>query len=148
MNEIALLTKMLPEIGVATVCGALIGLEREIKNKVAGIRTHILICVGVTIFTLVGISFGGTADPTRVIGQIITGIGFLGGGVIFKEQDKVVGVTSAAFIWFIASIGVLCGMGYLLSAGILTVGFLLITILLSRFEPILEKYTKKRNSNQ
>lgn len=148
MNEIDLLTKMLPEIGVATVCGALIGLEREIKNKVAGIRTHILICVGVTIFTLVGISFGGTADPTRVIGQIITGIGFLGGGVIFKEQDKVVGVTSAAFIWFIASIGVLCGMGYLLSAGILTVGFLLITILLSRFEPILEKYTKKRNSNQ
>jgi putative Mg2+ transporter-C (MgtC) family protein len=148
MNEIALLTKMLPEIGVATVCGALIGLEREIKNKVAGIRTHILICVGVTIFTLVGISFGGTADPTRVIGQIITGIGFLGGGVIFKEQDKVVGVTSAAFIWFIASIGVLCGMGYLLSAGILTIGFLLITILLGRFEPILEKYTKKRNSNQ
>jgi putative Mg2+ transporter-C (MgtC) family protein len=148
MNEIALLTKMLPEIGVATVCGALIGLEREIKNKVAGIRTHILICVGVTIFTLVGISFEGTADPTRVIGQIITGIGFLGGGVIFKEQDKVVGVTSAAFIWFIASIGVLCGMGYLLSAGILTIGFLLITILLGRFEPILEKYTKKRNSNQ
>ena len=148
MNEIALLTKMLPEIGVATVCGALIGLEREIKNKVAGIRTHILICVGVTIFTLVGISFGGTADPTRVIGQIITGIGFLGGGVIFKEQDKVVGVTSAAFIWFIASIGVLCGMGYLLSAGILTIGFLLITILLGRFEPILEKFSKKRNSNQ
>jgi len=148
MNEIALLTKMLPEIGVATVCGALIGLEREIKNKVAGIRTHILICVGVTIFTLVGISFGGTADPTRVIGQIITGIGFLGGGVIFKEQDKVVGVTSAAFIWFIASIGVLCGMGYLLSAGILTIGFLLITILLGRFEPLLEKFSKKRNSNQ
>jgi putative Mg2+ transporter-C (MgtC) family protein len=148
MNEIDLLTKMLPEIGVATVCGALIGLEREIKNKVAGIRTHILICVGVTIFTLVGISFGGTADPTRVIGQIITGIGFLGGGVIFKEQDKVVGVTSAAFIWFIASIGVLCGMGYLLSAGILTIGFLLITILLGRFEPLLEKFSKKRNSNQ
>jgi putative Mg2+ transporter-C (MgtC) family protein len=144
MNEIALLTKMLPEIGVATICGALIGLEREIKNKVAGIRTHILICVGVTIFTLVGVSFGKAADPTRVIAQIITGIGFLGGGVIFKEHDKVVGVTSAAFIWFIASIGVLCGLGYLLSAGILTVGFLIITIVLSRFEHVLDQWTKTR----
>lgn len=148
MDEFELLTKMLPEIGVATVCGALIGLEREIKNKVAGIRTHILICVGVTIFTLVGVSFGENADPTRVIGQIITGIGFLGGGVIFKEHDKVVGVTSAAFIWFIASIGVLCGMGYLLSAGILTVGFLIITIVLSRFEPVLEKWMRARNPKE
>lgn len=148
MDEFELLTKMLPETGVATVCGALIGLEREIKNKVAGIRTHILICVGVTIFTLVGVSFGENADPTRVIGQIITGIGFLGGGVIFKEHDKVVGVTSAAFIWFIASIGVLCGMGYLLSAGILTVGFLIITIVLSRFEPVLEKWMRARNPKE
>lgn len=147
MNEIDLLTKMLPEIGVATVCGALIGLEREIKNKVAGIRTHILICVGVTIFTLVGVSFGKAADPTRVIAQIITGIGFLGGGVIFKEHDKVVGVTSAAFIWFIASIGVLCGLGYLLSAGVLTVGFLIITIVLSRFEHVLDAWTKSRHLN-
>jgi putative Mg2+ transporter-C (MgtC) family protein len=92
----------------------------------------------------VGVSFGKAADPTRVIAQIITGIGFLGGGVIFKEHDKVVGVTSAAFIWFIASIGVLCGLGYLLSAGILTVGFLVITIVLSRFEHVLDQWTKTR----
>lgn len=134
MKEIDLLLKMLPEIGVATVCGAVIGIERELKKKVAGVRTHVLICVGVAIFTLVGVSFGKTADPTRVIGQIITGIGFLGGGVIFKERDKVTGVTSAAFIWFIASIGVLCGLGYLISAGILTVGFLILTLLLTRLE--------------
>jgi putative Mg2+ transporter-C (MgtC) family protein len=142
MQEFDFLLKMLPEIGVATVCGGVVGIEREMKNKVAGIRTHVLICVGVTIFTLVGISFGGTADPTRVIGQIITGIGFLGGGVIFKEHDKVTGVTSAAFIWFIASIGVLCGLGYLISAGLLTIGFLIITLLLSNFERFVVRKTK------
>jgi putative Mg2+ transporter-C (MgtC) family protein len=143
MKEIDLLVKMLPEIGVATVCGAVIGIERELKNKVAGVRTHVLICVGVAIFTLVGVSFGKTADPTRVIGQIITGIGFLGGGVIFKEHDKVTGVTSAAFIWFIASIGVLCGLGYLLAAGILTVGFLLITMLLTHLEHFVVRKSKQ-----
>ncbi len=143
MQELDLLLKMLPEIGVATVCGGVVGLEREMKNKVAGIRTHVLICVGVTIFTLVGISFGKAADPTRVIGQIITGIGFLGGGVIFKEHDKVTGVNSAAFIWFIASIGVLCGLGYLIAASLLTVGFLLITVILSNFEHFVVRKTKQ-----
>jgi len=134
MNELNFLYKMLPEILVATACGTIVGTEREIRHKAAGIRTHVLICVGVTIFTLVGISFGEKADPTRVIGQIITGIGFLGGGVIFKQSDKVSGITSAAFIWFIAAIGVLCGLGYLLSAGILTVGFIVITTSLTRLE--------------
>lgn len=144
MKEVDLLLRMLPEIGVATVCGAVIGIEREMKNKVAGIRTHVLICVGVAIFTLVGVSFGSSADPTRVIGQIITGIGFLGGGVIFKQSDKVVGVTSAAFIWFIAAIGVLCGLGYLISAGVLTVGFLLITMSLTH----LEHYVVRKGNGQ
>jgi putative Mg2+ transporter-C (MgtC) family protein len=128
------LMRMVPEVGVATICGGLIGIEREMKNKVAGIRTHILICVGVAIFTNVGAGLGGNTDPTRVIGQIVTGIGFLGAGVIYKQSDKIVGVTSAAFIWFVAAIGVLCGVNYLLSAGILTVFYLLLTIILKRIE--------------
>lgn len=142
MNELDFLYKMLPEILVATACGTIVGIEREIKNKAAGIRTHVLICVGVTIFTLVGTSFGEQADPTRIIGQIITGIGFLGGGVIFKNNDKVSGITSAAFIWFIAAIGVLCGLGYLISAGILTVGFIIITMSMTRLEHFIARKRK------
>lgn len=141
LKEFDFLLKMLPEILVAGACGAIVGIDREFNNKAAGIRTHVLICVGVAIFTLVGISFGGKADPTRVIGQIITGIGFLGGGVIFKQSDRLVGITSAAFIWFIAAIGVLCGLGYLLSAGILTIGFVVITNILKYLERYVE--TKK-----
>lgn len=144
LKEFDFLLKMLPEILVATACGTIVGIDREIKNKAAGIRTHVLICVGVTIFTLVGTSFGNHADPTRVIGQIITGIGFLGGGVIFKQSNRVVGITSAAFIWFIASIGVLCGLGYLLSAGILTVGFVIITNGLT----YLERFVDLRQSSK
>jgi len=142
LKELDFLLRMLPEILVATACGTIVGIDREIKNKAAGIRTHVLICVGVAIFTLVGISFGEKADPTRVIGQIITGIGFLGGGVIFKQSDRVVGITSAAFIWFIAAIGVLCGLGYLLSAGILTVGFVLITNGLKYLERFVDRKQK------
>lgn len=143
MKELQLLLQMLPEVIVATICGIAVGLDREMKNKAAGIRTHVLICVGVTIFTMVGISFGDKADPTRVIGQIITGIGFLGGGVIFKQQDRVVGITSAAFIWFIAAVGVLCGLGYLLSAVILTLGFIGIAKMLIYVEKFVDEYRKK-----
>lgn len=143
MKELHLLLQMLPEVIVATICGIAVGLDREMKNKAAGIRTHVLICVGVAIFTLVGTSFGKEADPTRVIGQIITGIGFLGAGVIFKHNDRIVGITSAAFIWFIAAIGVLCGLGYLLSAIILTLGFIFIAKLLIYVEQYVDEYRKK-----
>lgn len=133
-NDWQIFLELLPKLGVATVCGGLIGIEREIKNKVAGVRTHILICVGVAILTYVGTIFTDHADPTRVIGQIVTGIGFLGAGVIFKQNDKVTGVTSAAFIWFISAIGVLCGLNFIISASLITVLYLILTIILKRLE--------------
>lgn len=116
---------------IATVCGLIIGIERELKNKVAGIRTNVLICVGSSILT--GASFyifknDPSADPTRIIGQIITGIGFLGAGVIYMTGDKVVGVTTAAFIWIMAAIGVLVGMGFILTPIVLTFGLLIIAM--------------------
>ena len=126
---------------MATTCGVIIGSERELKKKVAGIRTHVLICVGATLFTSIGfilLDNDYKVDLTRIIGQIITGIGFLGGGVIFKNADNVIGVTSAAFIWFIASIGVLIGVGYLLTPFLLTLGLLIISL----FFHYLEKFLK------
>ena len=135
MTEIELILYLFPKLIVATLCGIIIGWEREMKNKVAGIRTHVLVCVGSCLFTTTSfILVNHNVDPTRVIGQIITGIGFLGGGVIFKHEDKVVGVTSAAFIWFIASVGVLVGIGYLFSSLIITIGLLGVSIILNTLE--------------
>jgi len=134
MTEFEFICQLLPKVIVATICGLIVGWEREVKNKVAGIRTHVLICVGVSLFTAVGFIIGGNTDPSRIIGQIVTGIGFLGGGVIFKDKDRIVGVTSAAFIWFIASVGVIVGMGYLLTSVLLTIGFLVVLLTLEILE--------------
>jgi len=139
MTETQLILFLFPKLLVATICGIIVGWEREVQNKVAGIRTHVLVCVGACLFTTTSfILVTHNVDPTRVIGQIITGIGFLGGGVIFKNEDRVVGVTSAAFIWFIASIGVLIGIGYLTSSLLITIGLLGISILLKRLENTLK----------
>lgn len=141
MSELELICFMLPKLVIATLCGLIIGWEREMKNKVAGIRTHVLVCVGACMFTSIAfIIVGHTIDPTRIIGQIITGIGFLGGGVIFKYDDKVSGVTSAAFIWFISSIGVFIGVGYLFSSLFFTIGLLALLILLQKLENKLKKH--------
>jgi putative Mg2+ transporter-C (MgtC) family protein len=116
-------------LGAAVLCGGIIGLERQLRGKAAGIRTSILICLGTEIFVSLGASFGGErVDPTRVLAQVVTGIGFLGGGVILAREGLLVGVTSAAVIWVLAALGALIGLGYLAAAIILTlvtVGLLL-----------------------
>jgi putative Mg2+ transporter-C (MgtC) family protein len=115
-------------IGVAVFCGGIIGLERQIRGKPAGIRTNILICLGTTIFIqLSAILVGPNVDPTRVLGQVVTGIGFLGAGVIIARSGHIKGVTSAAVIWTLAGIGAMIGLGLFVPAIILsliTVGIL------------------------
>ena len=104
-------------IGVAVLCGGIIGLERQIRGKPAGIRTNILICLGTTIFIqLSTILQGPNVDPTRVLGQVVTGIGFLGAGVIIARGRHVKGVTSAAVIWTLAGIGAMIGFGLFIPA--------------------------------
>jgi putative Mg2+ transporter-C (MgtC) family protein len=115
-------------IGAAVLCGAIIGVERQLRGKPAGIRTCILICLGTQFFVLLGASFArDQADPTRVLGQVVTGIGFLGGGVILAREGIVVGVTSAAVIWLLAAIGATIGLGFVSAAialALITVGIL------------------------
>jgi putative Mg2+ transporter-C (MgtC) family protein len=133
----------LPKIVIATICGSLIGIEREIKQKVAGIRTNILICVGCTILSSLSFYLAqqyDLVDPTRMIGQIITGIGFLGAGVIMKNDDKIVGVTTAAFIWVVSAIGIMIGSGFLITPVILTIGL----IIISRIFESLEIFIKNK----
>ena len=115
-------------IGVAVLCGGVIGIERQMRGKPAGIRTNILICLGTTIFVKLSTLFGGqNTDPTRVLGQVATGIGFLGAGVIIARGGHVKGVTSAAVIWTLAGIGAMVGFGLFAPAivlAVITVGIL------------------------
>lgn len=109
-------------IGAAVLCGAIVGLERQLHGKPAGVRTSILICLSTAVFMHLGASnLGETGDPTRVLGQIVTGVGFLGGGVMISREGVVSGVTTAAVVWILAAIGAAIGMGYAFGAVTLSV---------------------------
>ncbi len=106
----------------SAVLGLAVGIQRELSHKPAGLRTHILICLGSALFTVVSVmGFSGTVDPARVAAGVVTGIGFIGAGVIFRGMrgDKVVGITTAASVWITAAIGIACGVGmYLIAVGV------------------------------
>jgi len=94
-------------------CGAVVGLERQLSGKPAGIRTSCLICMGTYAFVVAGGAVtGALGDPSRVVGQVVTGVGFLGAGVILTREGAILGVTSAATIWMLAAIGVQAGIGH------------------------------------
>jgi putative Mg2+ transporter-C (MgtC) family protein len=96
---------------LAIVCGFVIGLERELKHKPAGLRTNVLICLGAALFTLISAKMAaGQGDSlTRIAAQIVTGVGFLGAGAVIQDRGGVHGLTTAATIWLVASIGMACG---------------------------------------
>lgn len=135
------------ELGLALLLSAAIGLEREVRQKSAGLRTHTLVGVGAALFMLIS-KYGFTdvvipghviADPSRVAAQIVSGIGFLGAGLIFVRRDSVRGLTTAASIWVTAAVGTAAGAGLpliaALSTGIyfvVTLGFIPIARLLPR----------------
>jgi len=116
------------KVSVAIICGGIIGLERQVRGKPAGIRTSILICLGTVVFVYFGTSLSDqTADPTRVLGQVVTGIGFLGAGVIMSKEGAVIGITSSAVIWMLAAIGAAIALNEIITALVLagiTVGVL------------------------
>jgi putative Mg2+ transporter-C (MgtC) family protein len=125
------------------LCSSMIGLERQLSGKPAGVRTSILICLGTYSFVSMADSIIGVGtDNTRVIGQIITGIGFLGAGVMLTREGLVIGVTSAAVIWMLASIGSMVGLHYYKAAIILAI--LTVSVLVG--VNILERIFKKMKS--
>lgn len=104
-------------VGTSLLCGTIIGLERQLRGKPVGIRTSALIVLGTYIFIATSMLVSTSAtDPSRIIGQVITGIGFLGAGVMLARNGMVMGVTSAATIWTLASIGVCIAVGYDMAA--------------------------------
>lgn len=107
MSEIEIVGRLI----LAAVCGGLIGFERESAQKSAGIRTHTLVAVGAAVFTVVSIIGFEGGDESRVAAQIVTGIGFLGAGAIFREGGSVQGLTTAAGLWVVAALGLSAGSG-------------------------------------
>ncbi len=125
----------------AVILGGAIGLEREINGKPAGLRTNIIICLGAAAFTLVGLHFDAPDAPGRIAAGIITGVGFLGAGALIQEGSGVHGLTTAAGIWLVASIGVACGTGYYLLAALVT---FLALVALFGLMPITRKIRQRR----
>lgn len=110
--NLMLSTELWSRVGLCLLCGAMVGFERKMNVKPIGIRTCTLVCLGTMTFVYLGEQIGGAQDPTRVLGQVATGIGFLGAGAIVQNAGMVVvGMTSAAVVWVLAAVGAAIGFG-------------------------------------
>lgn len=130
-----------PKILLAAFCGAIIGLERELKNKSAGMKTNILICVASALLTAVSLQIshlyadrGYFGDPARLAAQIVNGIGFIGAGAIIQSRGNIIGLTTAAIIWLSAAIGITIGAGLAEIGVIVTVSIVLLLAFTNFFE--------------
>lgn len=139
-------TEIILRLGLAAILGGLIGLERDIHGRAAGLRTHLLVSLGSGVFMLLSIFVASTAhgerftsDPGRIAAQVIAGIGFLGAGVIIKERATVRGLTTSACLWLVAGVGMAAGAGYPLIAVITTAFALVGLIVLKAFERLYPK---------
>lgn len=134
---------------LAAFLGAIIGVEREMKNRAAGFRTHIIVSVGACLIMLIGvdaigeISSDNARDVARMAGQVVSGIGFLGAGTILQKKDGVSGLTTAATLWLSAAIGLAVGIGYYEGAIIATVICLITLVSLKGFSDFINKRTTK-----
>ncbi|MDP1706337.1 MAG: MgtC/SapB family protein [bacterium] len=145
------LEEMILRLIAAVVLGAIVGLERELVGKEAGIRTNILVAAGAAIFTMVGLNLpylislsethlleviARNSGFLSIIANIVVGIGFLGAGIIFKEEHRARGLTTAAAVWFTAALGILAGVGLTVFAACAGIGLSVILFLLRNFSII------------
>jgi putative Mg2+ transporter-C (MgtC) family protein len=135
----------LVSIFLAALLGAGIGLERELSGKAAGLRTNLLICLGAAVFTIISreMATGAEDSVTRIAAQIVTGVGFLGAGAIIQDRRGVHGLTTAASIWLVASIGMACGGQFYILAIVASLIAVLALIGLRKINKPLERYMKK-----
>lgn len=151
----------LPRATMATICGMMVGLERYSKDRPVGIKTCVLVCVGSALFTGLsslmslhfreyavahGLNYPLFSDPARVIGQLVTGVGFIGAGVIFREQNRISGITTAALVWTVCAIGAIIGMGGYLISFVLSAGMIAALGLMEKIEIVLLR--RKRRKQQ
>ncbi len=138
LHEILIFTL---KLSISLLCSAVIGLEREKKGRPAGLRTHIVVCMASTLVMSVGIALkddyltvSSSLDPSRLAAQIISGIGFLGAGTIFKSRDSVYGLTTAASLWSVACVGIAVGAGYYIEAVFTMLAILVVLKVVNYFE--------------
>jgi putative Mg2+ transporter-C (MgtC) family protein len=124
---------------LAILIGGIIGAEREFHEKAAGFRTIIVICVGATLFTIFSRTIGGPDDPARIAANIVSGVGFLGAGVIFRHAGEVSGLTTASTIWLAAAMGMGIGGGEYLLTGIAVAVTLIVLAIFPKLEGLMKK---------
>lgn len=126
------------KIGLATVCGGAVGYQREVVERPAGFRTHVLVCMGAALVMLVSVypfaDYAPQADPSRIAAQVVIGIGFIGAGTIIRQGDLVWGLTTAASLWAIAGVGLAIGIGFYTAGLTATVLILLVLVGFKYFE--------------
>ncbi|HMV11107.1 MAG TPA: MgtC/SapB family protein [Cyclobacteriaceae bacterium] len=125
------------------IIGTALGVEREYRSKAAGLRTMIVICLGSTIFTEISMSIGGNS-PDRIASNIITGIGFLGAGVIFKDGLTISGITTATTIWISAALGMAVGAGEYMIAVVSSIVVLIVLTVFEKVKLLIENYHQVR----
>ena len=139
----------LVRLAIAALLGGVIGLERETLDKSAGLRTHMLVALGSALFIVSSIllvevygspTSSTPADPTRIGSTIVTGVGFLGGGLIFRDRERVQGLTTAAGLWVAAAIGLAAGAGFY----IISIGSVALTLVILVAMRRVESFTEKR----
>ncbi len=111
---------------LAVAAGVILGLERELKDKVAGLKTITIICLGATLFGILSYKVGGESNPTHIAAYVVSGVGFLGAGAIFKDGFSISGLTTAGIIWLAAAVGLAIGFGEFYLAGTFMAGTLII----------------------
>jgi putative Mg2+ transporter-C (MgtC) family protein len=129
---------------LAIVWGGIVGAEREYRSKSAGFRTMIMISIGSCLFTILSFFIGGMSNPDRIAANIVTGIGFLGAGVIFRSATKVNGITTSATIWAVAAVGMGIGAGHYFASGTACILILLVLAVLPYVENFIDKQNMER----
>jgi len=129
---------------LALLWGAMVGAEREYHGKAAGFRTTIMISIGACFFTMMSIAIGAPGNPDRIASNIVTGIGFLGAGVIFRGENRINGITTAATIWAVAAVGMGIGAGYYFAAGCASILILFILIVLPYTQDVIDQFNQSK----
>jgi putative Mg2+ transporter-C (MgtC) family protein len=135
---------------LAAACGAIIGVERQFKHKPAGLRTNIMICIGAAVFTIISREMAsvGQEPITRIAAQIVTGVGFLGAGAVIQDRGGIHGLTTAATIWLVASIGMACGAKFYYLAVITTILALVVLIGLGHVDKYFDRRDERQNKGR
>lgn len=129
---------------LAVLWGGMVGAEREYRSKSAGFRTMIMISVGSCMFTMLSVYIGGTGNPDRIASNIVTGIGFLGAGVIFHGVNRINGITTAATIWAVAAVGMSIGARHYVDAACASVLILIVLAVLPYGEELIDKWNQTK----